>query len=276
MAIREINSSLNIMNTRLSVSESGSGESYLALHDSPGSKQDLAELIKFIPEGKGKLVNLNRPGHDSSEEILNPDKDPYIDTKLYAEVIDKKCDGSTWLLGYSFGAYTAFKIASQFPNKVKGLYLISPYINPVNESISTVPNWIKNPIVSTFLGIVKPLTETDKITKRIKNIFYPTEVSQAYLEKWLPRFTRFESLLANYNDINDMLNTYNEVYEKLSNIKMTVKVLFGRKDNFMDIENQSRHIKQCFPEAKISVEEELGHSLPLTNPEKCAEFLGWK
>ena len=47
MAIREINSSLNIMNTRLSISESGSGEPYLALHDSPGSKQDITEIIKF-------------------------------------------------------------------------------------------------------------------------------------------------------------------------------------------------------------------------------------
>ena len=92
----------------------------------------------------------------------------------------------------------------------------------------------------------------------------------------MPRYTRFESLLANYIDINEMLSTYNEVYEKLSNTKITVKVLFGRKDKFMDIENQSRNIKQCFPEAKIMVEDELGHALPITNPEKCAEFLGWK
>lgn len=273
MSVKEINSSLNIMNTRLSISEAGSGTPYLALHDNPGSKQDLAEITKFMTDGKGKLINLDRPGHNGSEEILNPDKDPYLDAKLYSELIDKKCNGSAWLLGYSFGAYTALKIATQFPKKIKGLAFISPYITPVNESRSTVPNYVRNPIIGTFFGIVKPIFEADRIKKRLIDIFKPNEVDEAYLEKWMPRYTRFESLLANYIDINEMLETYKEVYENLKNIKVPVKVLFGRKDQFMDIENQSNIIKQYFPEAKILVEEELGHAIPVVSPQKCADFL---
>ena len=48
MAFRDMNSFVNILDTRISFSEIGSGEAYLALHGNPGSRKDFSKFSKII------------------------------------------------------------------------------------------------------------------------------------------------------------------------------------------------------------------------------------
>lgn len=66
MAFREMNSFVNILDTRISFSEIGAGESYLALHGNPGSRKDFSGMCENFNKENCRLVIIDRPGHGSS------------------------------------------------------------------------------------------------------------------------------------------------------------------------------------------------------------------
>lgn len=273
MAFRDMNSFVNILDTRISFSEIGSGEAYLALHGNPGSRKDFSGMSEKFNKENCRLIIPDRPGHNCSEELLSSVSDPYIDAKAYAQFIDNQCGGKSWLIGYSFGAFVACKIAAEFPEKVKGIIMYSPYIKPKDESVSSLPKHSKNPFLGTILGIFKPLLAQEPSKKRIVDSFYPVVPEESYFSTWLPRYTRFETLLAEVNDCNWMALTYKSVFEKLKNLDIPVKALFGDSDKFLDIEFQKNALAECLPKAQIFMADNAGHALPINNPEKCFELL---
>lgn len=278
MNVRELTASVEIFNTRVSYSEVGEGEAYLALHANPGSKRDFFGILENSGRQLGagrRLIMLDRPGHNGSEELLSAKPNAFLDAETYARFIDLKCDGKAWLVGYSFGAYVALKVAARFPEKVRGLILLSPFVVPEGLKRSNLPSLSKNALMGTFFGIVKPLLAQKTALQRVTAAFSPVEPTADYLETWLPRLTRFETLLAEAVDNNQMLETHEEVFEVLKgrSAEMPVRALFGAEDALMDVETQKKAILELFSQAQVSVEAGAGHALPLHNPDKCFELI---
>ncbi len=284
MSMRELTASVDIFSTRVSYSEFGQGVPYLALHGNPGSKRDFSGVLENSSSlsGAGRMLFLlDRPGHNGSEELISAEPNAFLDAETYARFIDLKCDGKAWLVGYSFGAYVALKVASMFPEKVKGLVLFSPYIMSEDVKYNSMPALSKNALLGTIFGIVKPLLAQKKALKRIEDAFYPEEPTAKYLETWLPRVTRFETLLAEAVDNNQMLETLDDVISKLRESeeakpegeKLQVRALFGAEDRLMDVELQKKVLKDTFANAEIFVEENAGHALPIHNGARCIELI---
>jgi pimeloyl-ACP methyl ester carboxylesterase len=278
MNIRELTASVEIFNTRVSYSEIGQGEAYLALHANPGSKRDFLGILEGSERELGaerRLIMLDRPGHNGSEELLSAEPNAFLDAETYARFIDLKCDGKAWLVGYSFGAYVALKVAARFPEKVRGLILLSPFVLPEGLKRSSLPSLSKNALMGTFFGIVKPLLAQKTALQRVTAAFSPVEPSAEYLETWLPRLTRFETLLAEAVDNNQMLETHKEVFEALKGRgdEMPVRVLFGADDALINVETQKKALLELFAHAQITTEAGAGHALPLNNPNKCLELI---
>ncbi len=275
MSSIEQTSAIEIKETRISLSEIGKGETILFLHGNPGSRKDFAEVIAKKSDDQFKFLLLDRPGHMSSDEIINETNDPWLDVEFYAELIDRKCDGKVWLAAYSMGCFIACKIALKYPEKVKGIIMLSPYLIPdnANESPTSIPNLSKGAFLGTILGIAMPLLSQTKMQKHLENTFAPAQTPDDYIETWLPRYTRFESLLAMMTDKNAMLSSLKEVHERMPEIKSPVHALIGDKDKVCSSENQKQLLQAKFPRTKISSLPEGGHALPLTHPQECLQAI---
>lgn len=275
MSHLEQTSAIEIMDTRISFSEAGKGESVLMLHGNPGSRKDFSPLTEQLASDSLKCLYPDRPGHMGSEEIIYDKPDHWLETDIYAELIDKKAAGKTWIVGYSLGCFVASKIAIKYPEKVKGLIFLSPYLVPDNklESPSSIPEMARGAILGTFFGVVLPLLTQNKMTAHLKRVFSPERLPEEYLETWLPRYTRFETLMAMMTDKNSMLEVLNEVHEGLTKIKCPVHAMVGLKDKVCSSKNQIELIKEKLPHAKIVEMENVGHSLPLTNAKECSEII---
>ncbi len=275
MSFLEQTGAVNIKDSRISFIEIGKGEPILFLHGNPGTKRDFQEVSKNLAKEGYKCFCLDRPGHMNSEELIPETPDNWLDADVFAEFIDKKCSGKAILVGYSLGSFLASKVAIKYPEKVKKLVFVCPFVTPndKNETPSSIPQLSKNPLLGTILGILLPLLSPPKMKKHLQNVFHPEEVSEEFLEAYLPRYTRFESLLATISDKNSMLEILSEVHEKLAQIECNTIVISGLKDSVCSAEEQNQLLKENLKNVKIVEIEDGGHGLPFTHAEKIAELI---
>ncbi|HNX75094.1 MAG TPA: alpha/beta hydrolase [Candidatus Rifleibacterium sp.] len=275
MSALEQTSAIEIKETRISFSESGKGEPILFLHGNPGSRRDFSAILADANAPACHMVMPDRPGHNGSEELLNESNDPWLDTNVYAEFIDRRCNGKTWLFGYSMGCNIACRIAIKFPDKVKGIIMAAPYLVPdkPSEKPSSLPDLAHGAILGTALGLLLPLLSQTKMTQHLEKVFAPGSLSEDYRDTWLPRYTRFESLMAMMIDKNAMLRTIGDVEAGLDKISCPVIVLSGEQDSVCSAENQKKFLTSKLPGARIINISDAGHALPLTHPQECLKII---
>ncbi|MBU1107660.1 MAG: alpha/beta hydrolase [Candidatus Riflebacteria bacterium] len=275
MSTLEQTTAVEIKETRISLSEAGKGESVFFLHGNPGSRKDFSVLLDSFAGDKYRFTLPDRPGHMSSEELINDTNDPWLDSELFAELIDSKCNGKTVLVGYSLGSFIACKIALRHPEKVRGIVMLAPFVMPqdLNEKPSSLPNMARGAIIGTVLGIVLPLLSQTKMQQHLERVFAPGTLDEDYLETWLPRFTRFETLMAMITDKNAMLQSIKEVHERLPEIKCPVHVLIGDGDKVCSPDQQVTLLSEKLPDVKISRLADAGHALNITHAGDCLKAI---
>jgi pimeloyl-ACP methyl ester carboxylesterase len=275
MSLLEQTSAIEIRETRISLSEIGKGEPVLFLHGNPGSRKDFSAIIDRKNDSRFRFIIPDRPGHMSSDEIINENNDPWLDVEFYAELIERKCNGQARLVGYSMGAYIACKIAVKYPQKVKDITMLAPFLSPdrIDEKPSSIPTLAKGALIGTILGILMPSLSQNKLTEHIENLFAPAPVPADFMETWLPRYTRFETLLAVITDKNAMLNTIKEVHNGIAALKCPVRALLGAKDKVCSSEKQKQLLSEKLPESMIIELPDAGHALNLVNPDECLKII---
>lgn len=270
----EQTSSIVLQNTKISLSEAGKGLPVLCLHGNPGSKSTFSEMMKLLDNTNIKLLALDRPGHNSTEELLGDKNDLWHDASVYSELIDKKLGGKSWILGHSYGCLTALKIAVKYPEKVRGILMINPMIvpNSSRESCSWIPSLAKGAILGTFFGVFLPNEYHEFFTEYMKNMYLPGKASADDEERWVQRFSRFESVIAYLTDKNTQIRICSELSENVKNLNIPVYALFGEKDALYDLKRQQDFIS-VIPGAKSETKEDAGHYMPVLNAEACVDFL---
>ena len=270
----EQTSSITLQNTKLSLSDAGKGEPILCLHGNPGSKNTFSELMKKLDGLNIKLMALDRPGHNSSEELLGDKNDLWNDTLVYSELIQNKLGGKAWLLGHSYGCLTALKIAIKHPENVKGIIMINPQIVPDNPKAgcSIIPNLAKGAFLGTIFGVWLPNEYNEIFTERIEKLYSPTVPNDDEKERWVQRFSRFESVIAFLTDNNTQIKIQSELTQEVSNLKTPVYALFGEKDALSNLKAQQDFVA-TIPGAKSETAAEAGHYMPVLNPDACIDFI---
>ena len=75
MSTLEQTSFITLQDLKLSYSEAGKGEPILCLHGNPSSKSVFSNMMTKLDNLNIKLVALDRPGHNATDEIPN-EKNP--------------------------------------------------------------------------------------------------------------------------------------------------------------------------------------------------------
>lgn len=271
----EQTSSIILQNTKISLSEAGKGEPVLCLHGNPGNKNTFSEMMKKLDNTGIKLLALDRPGHNSTEELLGDKSDLWLDVSVYSELIDKKLGGKAWLLGHSYGCLTALKVAVKYPEKVNGIIMINPMIvpNKPKEKCSLIPSIAKGALLGTIFGVWLPNEYEDVFTDFVNKLYSPEKPSADVEELWVQKFSRFESVIAYLTDKNTQIRICSEITKEAENFKKPVSVLFGGKDALYDLQRQKEFFAAAMPGAKLETDEDAGHYMPVLNPETCVGFL---
>lgn len=197
MSTLEQTSFITLQDLKLSYSEAGKGEPILCLHGNPSSKSVFSNMMTKLDGLNIKLVALDRPGHNATDEIPNEKNDLWYDTFIYSDFIKAKMNKKAWIVGHSYGCLTALKIAIKYPERVKGLIFINPLVAPAtpNESLSSIPHYSKGFLSGSIIGLWLPFEYPKVLSDLLNKFFQPEKPEDEYAELWIQRFIRFENVV---------------------------------------------------------------------------------
>lgn len=143
--------------------DSGKGEPILVSHGIFGGYDQGYNTLKSFADDY-RLICPSRFGYPGSD---NPDDvSPHAQAKAFVELLDQLGIEKTFILGTSAGATIAIRFALDFPERTKGLILISPaaplvekpskvaaYVGPPKMFLNNFAMWLIRPLFPSMMGL---------------------------------------------------------------------------------------------------------------------------
>ncbi len=220
-----------------------------------GSSKEKWQKVKEKIELEGIEVKVpDLPGFKPENKLKRTwTLDDYVQwTKEFSEK-----ENRFFLLGHSFGGRIGIKFAQKYPEKIKGLILVSAA-------------GIKKP-ASFYHKILKKGAETMKKLK-IEEIPFLKGIWE-FLRKF---FYRYILRKTDYYETSDFLReTIKKVLEEdltplLDKIKAPTFIIWGRKDKITLLEDAFL-MKKRIKKSELVVLDNLGHAPHIKDPEKLAQ-----
>ena len=138
---------------RYAVSGKPEGQLLLFIHGAPGSWDNFRYYLKDPVLAKtARMVSVDRPGYGKSmpgQMITSLQRQAELISPLLAQ--DSSGKGAI-VVGHSYGGPVAAAIAMFYPEKVAGLVMLAPALDPDNEKLF----WFNKPVANSFVNNLLP------------------------------------------------------------------------------------------------------------------------
>jgi len=200
------------------------------IHGAPGS---LDAFLGFLNDSslrrRVRMIAVDRPGYGYSNlgNALPSIKDQ---TSCLAPLLDiNRHENKPIIVGHSYGGTIAASLAMHNPDKVGGILLVGPAVDPDHEKIFWVSYLLKLPWIS---------------------LIFPASIMVSNIEK-----------LNHEEELKKMLPDWGR-------IQIPVTILHGEKDGLVPVEN-AYFCDSMLTKAdkKLVVKKNIGHLIPWTHPE---------
>ena len=130
----------------------GSGPDLVMIHGSSGNMRDLILALEDTLAPHFRLIIFDRPGLGYSDR-LSADGDKFIDQAMILRDAAKQLGAEKPIvLGHSLGGIISMAWATQAPDDLSALALISPVVMPFDTPTSTYYKMNKHPIIGPFIN----------------------------------------------------------------------------------------------------------------------------
>lgn len=238
---------------RLYYEEAEEGESLILIHGYPLNHKIWQPIIPFLGKGiRAILPDLRGCGKSPAGPVSNS-------MKLMAEDVIRLMDelriSTSIVAGHSMGGYVILKLAESFPDRIKGIAMVSSQAvadTPEKKegraaSIKLINSEGINPIIN---GMLPRLTETPELIEPIRQIM--SESNPAGLIGCL-------TAMADRDDANDWLHS----------IIVPALVIAGRNDKIIPIE-RSIEMNKSLVHSELVVMEHSCHMPMMEQPQETA------
>jgi pimeloyl-ACP methyl ester carboxylesterase len=260
---------------RIHYLERGSGPTLLLINGLGGNMRTFTHSVLERLAGEFRVVLMERPG--SGESTRGPRASARV--RAQAEIVSAfiRTVGleRPVLVGHSLGGAVALSLALKHPEQVGGLALVAPLAN-VQE---TVPAVFRRLVITS--GALRNLAAWTVATpvsilrraRALDTIFGPDPVPPDYatagggLLGLRPKSFRAasEDLVALKDELPEMVGRYPE-------LKLPVGILYGTGDRVLDHRLHGVDVAAKINGAELELIEG-GHMIPLTAPDRVAEFI---
>ena len=202
------------------------------IHGAPGAWDGYMNLLDdSLLQHTFNLISVDRPGYGKSQK--SPKKKTYsLEQQANAIILALKSNHSTKkaiLIGRSYGAPVAAKIAALFPDKIEKTILLSPAIDPDTEKFWWFSKFGKVFLVRWFLP-ERMNTATDEKYAHIKEL-------QLLKNDWKKIKSSVTVMTGGQDWIVDT-----------TNFSFAKKMLIGKNANFIFIPNSGHLISNSRPD----------------------------
>lgn len=234
----------------------GEGFPCIMIHGNRDSKEVFTEMAQLLQETiGGKYYMFDLRGHGDSEKAIDGYSidDFVMDIK---SIIQELGYQSVNYIGHSLGSTIGIRFASQYPNMINKLILMS--------GAATFKIGFKRPTF-TRENFRSQLMETNQ---RAANYFFHKDyplVQKRITDNWLN---------IDYDVHLKMINLQHpDLRNDAANIKNPVLLLYGEDDRSTNV-SDGEMLKSLIPDAKLSIIKNGSHFMFLEHPLKTIFYIG--
>ena len=248
----------------------GTGTTLVVLHGFGADKDNWNRLSGYLTD-HFDVVAIDLPGFGNSTSNINLEYDVFSQVSRLNDILNALEIDKMHLAGSSMGGYIAGNYAAQFPDKVKKLWLISPF-GVMNSEISEMFSAVKN----GHNPVVLPRTESE-----FQQLFDFLFVEPPFIPETIIKHLaskakeRVEINTKIFDQIHRMSNGVPQPDSPLDLVLKSyngsVLVLWGNNDRVLHVSG-AEVLKQVIPNATISIMKNVGHLPMMERPKETADL----
>jgi pimeloyl-ACP methyl ester carboxylesterase len=240
----------------MSYVEDGEGEAILLSHGIFGGYDQGYVSLKQLVKDDYRKIAISRFGYPGSDLPLEPT--PKNQAKVYKELLEQLSIDKAYILATSAGGASALRFALDYPEKVKGLILLSSGVPDKKRTEKEIKELgMMGPpkvIVNDF-----PMWFSMKYFGFIFDSMMGSDVSKTDLfDTMLPVSPRRDGILIDTEITNIDMTLHYEEYP-VENIKAPILVLHAKDDPMAKYENIEKMLTRI--NAKTTILETGGHTI---------------
>lgn len=248
------------------------GPPLLVLHGASGNLHE----PKLALDGRfdGFRVHwLDRPGLGWSER---PDGawGPGPEARLIAAYLEAEAGGRpAVVIGHSYGAAIALRLALDHPERVAGLVLLAPAARAWVGEAAWYNKATRWPVLGTLITrAVVPTIGRSRLDDGARSAFAPEPMPEGYVEaSFLPLILRASNWKANAADMAQVNPNLAAQETRYHEIEAPTAILAGPGDTVVRTDRHAVPVAQTLPNAELELIEGAGHNLHHHHPERVAE-----
>ena len=195
-------------------------------------------------EAEHRVLVPDLPGHDRSSDETYRSHSATVDDLV--ALLDRAGVGAVSVVGFSLGAQLAMRLASEHPDRVARVMIVSAQARPLAFSRSTL----------FLLGLAAPLSRNSRFARlQARELFIPEELLEDYLRTSAAVSKR--TLLAAVEE-----NIRFRIPAGWSDFGGDALVMVGRRERALMTESAAA-IHAALPGSTLEVVDGCGHGIPL-------------
>jgi len=266
---------IDVPGARLHVVDRGRGAPLLLVHGLAGQLGHFTFGVVDRLAEQYRVVAVDRPGSGYSVRLPGASAALNAQADALAALIDTLRLGRPVVVGHSLGGAVALALAQRHPERVSGLALIAPLTHPVQgvpavfRGLTIAWPWLRL-LIAWTLAVPLGMAKRDEM---LGVLFHPEPVPGDFGTRaggWLA--LRPRHFLAACADLQAIPADLDGIARRYAGMRLPVSILYGRGDGILDPRDQGESLAATLPGARLTLIEG-GHMLPVTAPERTAQFI---
>ena len=266
---------VDLPGARLHVLDKGQGPAIVLIHGLSGQLCHFSYGVVDRLAPHFRVVAVDRPGAGYSVRQPGAAATLAAQADVLAALIDALGLERPLVVGHSLGGAVALTLAQRHPQKVAGLALLAPLtyepmqMSPVFAGLVIHSPWLRR-LVAWTLAVPAMMRQRDRI---LSVVFGPEAVPADFgMRGGALLGVRPSHFVGARADLVALAVGLPALAQGYAAMRLPVAVLFGRGDRILDPAEQGGALAKAVPGVRLELVDG-GHMLPITQPQRSADFI---